>query len=102
MCIRDSYSAAVLGKVLPLPVMVLCGGVASFVLALIIGSITLRLRGIYFAIFTLSSVAVSYTHLDVYKRQAQHCRAIKPNTVKSRRGQGGITGRAGKKGPAQG
>lgn len=50
------YSAAVLGKVLPLPVMVLCGGVASLVLALIIGSITLRLRGIYFAIFTLSSV----------------------------------------------
>jgi branched-chain amino acid transport system permease protein len=36
--------------------MVLCGGVASFLLALIIGAITLRLRGIYFAIFTLSSV----------------------------------------------
>lgn len=50
------YTAAVLGKVLPLPVMVLCGGVASSILALIIGSITLRLRGIYFAIFTLSSV----------------------------------------------
>ena len=50
------YTAAYLGDVLPLPVMVLCGGVASFLLALIIGAITLRLRGIYFAIFTLSSV----------------------------------------------
>ena len=50
------YTAAYLGKVLPLPVMVLCGGLASFLLALIIGAITLRLRGIYFAIFTLSSV----------------------------------------------
>jgi branched-chain amino acid transport system permease protein len=50
------YTAGVLGNVLPLPVMVLCGGVASFLLAVIIGAITLRLRGIYFAIFTLSSV----------------------------------------------
>jgi branched-chain amino acid transport system permease protein len=50
------YTAGVLGRVLPLPVMVLCGGLASFLLAVIIGGITLRLRGIYFAIFTLSSV----------------------------------------------
>ena len=50
------YTAGVLGKLIPLPLMVLCGGLVSVVLAIIIGSITLRLKGIYFSIFTLSTV----------------------------------------------
>lgn len=50
------YTAAKLGNVLPVPLMVLCGGLFSFILAAAIGAITLRLKGIYFAIFTLSTV----------------------------------------------
>jgi hypothetical protein len=47
------YTSAILGKTLPLPVVIGMGGLASFCLALLIGALTLRLRGIYFAIFTL-------------------------------------------------
>lgn len=45
---------------LPLPVIVLLAGLVNFALALVIGLVTLRLRGIYFAILTFSvSVVVS-------------------------------------------
>ena len=46
------YVATFTFEFLPLPVMALFGGAASFVLAYLIGSITLRLRGVYFTIFT--------------------------------------------------
>jgi branched-chain amino acid transport system permease protein len=50
------YTTAYLGKVLPLIAVVVAGGVVCFVFALIVGAITLRLRGIYFAIFTFGLV----------------------------------------------
>jgi branched-chain amino acid transport system permease protein len=50
------YTSAILGKELPLPVVILIGGLASFCLALLVGALTLRLRGIYFAIFTFGLV----------------------------------------------
>ncbi|MFC1884609.1 branched-chain amino acid ABC transporter permease [Thermodesulfobacteriota bacterium] len=50
------YTSAILGKVLPLPLVIGMGGVASFCLALLVGTLTLRLRGIYFAIFTFGLV----------------------------------------------
>jgi branched-chain amino acid transport system permease protein len=50
------YTAAVVGDALPLPLVVILGGAVSFVLALIVGALTLRLRGIYFAIFTFGLV----------------------------------------------
>jgi branched-chain amino acid transport system permease protein len=50
------YAAAVLGKVLPLPLVVLTGAVASLCLALIVGALTLRLKGLYFSIFTFGLV----------------------------------------------
>lgn len=50
------YISAFLGDKLPLPVLMLVGGASSFVLALIIGAITLRLRGVYFTIFTFGLV----------------------------------------------
>jgi branched-chain amino acid transport system permease protein len=50
------YTTAVLGKTLPLVAVVAAGGLVSFVLALLVGAITLRLRGIYFAIFTFGLV----------------------------------------------
>jgi branched-chain amino acid transport system permease protein len=40
--------------VLPLPVIVLLAGLVTFALALVIGLVTLRLKGIYFAILTFS------------------------------------------------
>jgi branched-chain amino acid transport system permease protein len=50
------YTSAILGKDLPLLIVVLLGGIISFCLALLVGALTLRLRGIYFAIFTFGLV----------------------------------------------
>jgi branched-chain amino acid transport system permease protein len=50
------YTAALLGKYVPLPVFIFTGGLASFIVALLVGAITLRLKGIYFAIFTFGLV----------------------------------------------
>jgi branched-chain amino acid transport system permease protein len=52
------YTAAILGKVLPLFAVVVAGGLISFILALLVGTITLRLRGVYFAIFTFGLVVL--------------------------------------------
>ena len=46
------YTSAVLGNILPLPILVAFGGLVSLVLALFIGLLTLRLKGMYFIIFT--------------------------------------------------
>ena len=48
------YTSALLGKALPLPVVIVAGSLFSFILALFIGMLTLRLRGMYFIIFTFS------------------------------------------------
>ncbi|MGD9116078.1 MAG: branched-chain amino acid ABC transporter permease [Dehalococcoidia bacterium] len=50
------YAAALLGESMPLIFVIIIGGAASFVLAFIFGAITLRLRGIYFAMFTFGLV----------------------------------------------
>jgi branched-chain amino acid transport system permease protein len=50
------YTSAILGTELPLPLVILAGGLASSCLALFVGALTLRLRGIYFSIFTLGLV----------------------------------------------
>ena len=52
------YTAAILGDTLPLPAFIVAGGLASFIVALLVGAITLRLRGIYFAIFTFGLVVL--------------------------------------------
>jgi branched-chain amino acid transport system permease protein len=46
------YISAILGKVLFLPVVIGLGGSISFLLALLVGLSSLRLRGMYFTIFT--------------------------------------------------
>jgi len=48
------YTSALIGKIMPLPLVILAGGVSSFVLAVCVGLLTLRLRGMYFIIFTFS------------------------------------------------
>jgi len=50
------YTSAILGTELPLLIVILIGGLASSCLALLVGALTLRLRGIYFAIFTFGLV----------------------------------------------
>jgi len=45
------YTSAILQE-LPLPVVILVAGSLSFLVGLMVGTITLRLRGMYFAIFT--------------------------------------------------
>jgi branched-chain amino acid transport system permease protein len=50
------YTAAVFGKVLPLPLVILIGAAASFCLAILVGALTLRLKGLYFSIFTFGLV----------------------------------------------
>jgi branched-chain amino acid transport system permease protein len=50
------YTSAILGKVFPLSIVICFGALASFCLALLVGALTLRLRGIYFAIFTFGLV----------------------------------------------
>jgi branched-chain amino acid transport system permease protein len=50
------YTASLLGEVLPLPLFILTGGLASALVALLVGALTLRLKGIYFAIFTFGLV----------------------------------------------
>jgi len=47
------YVTALIGEKVPLPLVVLFGGLASFLLALLVGLASLRIRGIFFAIFTL-------------------------------------------------
>lgn len=46
------YTSAILGGDLPLLLVIFLGGIFSCILAAIIGAITLRLRGIYFLIFS--------------------------------------------------
>ncbi len=46
------YASAVIGKALPLPAVIALGGMVSFAVALLMGLLTLRLRGMYFIIFT--------------------------------------------------
>ncbi|MFQ5911583.1 MAG: branched-chain amino acid ABC transporter permease [Nitrospinota bacterium] len=47
-----SYTTAVLGNRLPLPVVILLGGAIASVVALLSGLVVLRLKGPYFAVFT--------------------------------------------------
>jgi branched-chain amino acid transport system permease protein len=50
------YSSAILGFQLPLPAVICLGGLASACLAFIVGALTLRLKGIYFVMFTFGLV----------------------------------------------
>jgi branched-chain amino acid transport system permease protein len=50
------YTSAILGRALPLPLVICIGGLFSFCLALLVGALTLRLRGIYFVMFTFGLV----------------------------------------------
>ena len=61
------YVSAYFGKSLPFFVVVICGGLFSFLLALLTGALTLRLRGIYFAIFTFGLLMLISNALLFYE-----------------------------------
>ena len=50
------YITAMYNDYLPLPALMLVGGAAAFIIAVMMGAITLRLRGVYFTIFTFGLV----------------------------------------------
>jgi len=72
------YVGAVLlpntGQVLPLLVVVVLGGLASSIVALGVGALTLRLRGIYFAIFTFGLVVLILELLNWFEHTISHIR----------------------------
>ncbi len=51
------YMAAVFSGPLPFAVVIIIAGVVGFVVALAVGALTLRLKGVYFGIFTFALVA---------------------------------------------
>jgi branched-chain amino acid transport system permease protein len=71
------YTMALLQYRLPFPVIIVTGGLLSFILALLVGLITLRLRGMYFAIFTFGLVVfmsevISYMEGILTNSRGQH------------------------------
>lgn len=67
------YTMCVLEKQLPFPVIIVVGGLVAFAFALLIGLVTLRLKGIYFAIFTFGLVvfmAELINYLEIAIRNA--------------------------------
>jgi branched-chain amino acid transport system permease protein len=80
------YASAIIGVRLPLWVVVASGGAASFVLALLVGALTLRLRGIYFAIFTfglvlLLSYLVLFLELHITGTRGRFVMVVDYNTI---------------------
>jgi len=72
------YTSALLfsqtGRLLPLPAVIVIGGLVSFCLAFIIGAVTLRLRGIYFAIFTFGLVELLRQFLNWFELEVMGTR----------------------------
>ncbi len=84
------YASAVLfgrGEVLlPLPVVIVIGSLASFCFALVVGSLTLRLRGIYFIMFTfglleLARRLVQYYEFNVTGTRGRYIASVDADTV---------------------
>ena len=80
------YASALYSDVFPLPVLMLLGGAAAFVIAIIMGAITLRLRGVYFTIFTFGLVEllknlILWTEIRFTGRRGRFVTSTPVNTV---------------------
>jgi len=62
------------GQLVPLVVAVIIGGLASGLIALGVGALTLRLRGIYFAIFTFGLVILILEVMNYWEHTVSHIR----------------------------
>jgi len=80
------YTMALLQYKLPFPVVIAVGGLASFALALLVGLVTLRLKGIYFAIFTFGffmfmSRTIMYVEGQIQGSRGQHIIPLPNETI---------------------
>ncbi len=80
------YTAAIMGKSVPLPVFIVVGGLISSILAILIGALTLRLKGVYFAIFTFGLVMLIpqilvFWELHAYGTRGRFVVVIDYNTI---------------------
>ena len=71
---------------LPLPAVILIGALASFILALVVGLVTLRLKGIFFAIFTfglvvLLSELILWVELNINEISGRYPRYVSIDTI---------------------
>jgi len=63
------YTTAVLGETLPLPMVIGLGGLFSLLMAFLVGLACLRLKGIYFAIFTFGLTELMLHSLLFYEME---------------------------------
>jgi branched-chain amino acid transport system permease protein len=80
------YASGFLSSYLPLPVLMLFGGIVSFALAALIGSVTLRLRGVYFTIFTfclveLVKAVMTWYEIMVVKKRGLNVKNLGPEAA---------------------
>jgi branched-chain amino acid transport system permease protein len=80
------YTAAIMGKSVPLPVFIIVGGLISSILAILVGALTLRLKGVYFAIFTFGLVLLIpqilvFWELHAYATRGRFVVVIDYNTI---------------------
>lgn len=67
-----AYVSAILREVLPIEVLVLIGGMAGFLLALALGLLTLRLKGVYFILFTFGVAALIRSSVAWWETNVNH------------------------------
>lgn len=71
------YTMALLQEELPFGVVIVVGGLLSFALALLVGLVTLRLKGIYFTIFSFGLVVfignvVNYVEAKIFQTHGRY------------------------------
>ena len=80
------YTMAILQETLPFPVIIAVGGLICFAFALLVGLVTLRLKGMYFAIFTFGLVVfmseiISYMESNLQGAVGRHITPLPPETI---------------------
>jgi branched-chain amino acid transport system permease protein len=68
------YAAALFGEKMPFIFVILIGAAVSFLFAFLIGAITLRLRGIFFSMFTFGLVLLMYQVIYWWELSVQNIR----------------------------
>jgi branched-chain amino acid transport system permease protein len=68
------YMAAIFGKQMPFTAVIIVAALIAFLFALIVGSVTLRLKGIYFTIFTFGLVFLIQQLLTWWELTFTHTR----------------------------
>ena len=80
------YASALFSSGLPFLIVILIGGAASFCLAFLVGALTLRLRGMYFSMFTFGLVElvrhfVHWWEINVMDTVGRLVMSLSPTTI---------------------